>query len=96
MPWLSPSAIPHIANFLKQHTISNALEFGSGRSTHWLLGYCNSLISIETNAWWASKVRNQVNESVHSSKLKLLNSSDATPSEYLSPLQDFSLSYQFI
>jgi predicted O-methyltransferase YrrM len=58
MPWLCPGTI----EFCRTHLTKSmkALEFGSGRSTHWFAGLVGHLISVEHNAEWHRIVAKQI------------------------------------
>jgi hypothetical protein len=65
IPWYTYPAI----HFLKQRSFENkdVLEFGGGQSTLWWSSRARSVLTIEENATWFSRLRRQVggNVSIH-------------------------------
>lgn len=57
-PWLCAGTIRFCERHL--HRDMRAMEFGSGRSTLWFAKRVGHLISIEHDAQWAAKVREQL------------------------------------
>ena len=59
-PWLCKEAVNYCASNLD--TNMKGIEFGSGRSTIWFAGKLGSLVSIEHNASWYSRVASKIAE----------------------------------
>ena len=79
-PWLTNQAICILDTILKPTDVG--VEFGSGRSTKWLLSKINRLYSIESSDIWYKEIKNQNKKSISENRLIYLNLK--TEEEYLS------------
>jgi len=87
-PWISPKAVTFCARHLNKEQIG--LEWGSGRSTAWFGARLKSLLSIEFDEAWHSRVvtvlQNQGLKNVECRYIFLEHSIDEpTKSEYENP-----------
>jgi hypothetical protein len=57
-PWMCPGSIEFLQANLSPSM--KALEFGSGRSTHWFSTLVGNLTSVEHNAEWYAQVKQQL------------------------------------
>lgn len=62
-PWLTPTAIDIVAEWLRPD--DRGVEWGSGRSTLWLAPRVGHLTSIEHNAAWHAQVKIRLAEGGH-------------------------------
>lgn len=58
LPWMTPGTIAFCERHLKPSM--RALEFGSGRSTHWFAKHVGHLTSVEHNRGWFDEVKGQI------------------------------------
>jgi hypothetical protein len=61
MPWLTPTAVLLLANWLKPSDAG--FEWGSGRSTSWFAERVARLTSVEDNLAWHSQVKKKLESS---------------------------------
>lgn len=90
-PWLCPDAIKALSALLHQQ--GKKFEFGSGRSTLFFAPFFQTYYSVEHNADWFEKVKNDLkcNKITHA-QLKHIPSDTAFSDVKLSSEQQFSLS----
>jgi len=60
IPWLTTKAIQFLDEWLKRTPEAKALEFGCGGSTIWLSERVESLVSVEHNVKWYSRIKEHV------------------------------------
>jgi len=81
-PWLTPQAIDLLNELIRKDDIG--VEFGSGRSTHWLAARCKGLISIENNESWYQYVKEKTQHLKHVQYLfKTIDRAQPEQSAYL-------------
>lgn len=56
VPWWTLVATRTVEEHLGRLTESSVFEWGSGASTHWLAARCDSVVSVEHDLVWASRV----------------------------------------
>lgn len=94
-PWLTQSSIQIIQQLLKDTDLG--IEFGSGRSTSWLIQRSKNLISIETNEDWFKKITSVNKDAIESGKIKLhLIQNKRNLDTLLSEIPDHSLDYALV
>lgn len=88
IPWWNVQATQEVASFLAPRTGARVFEFGSGASSVWLARHARSLITVEHDAAWASKVGAHLKAYDNARLLTAeLHSSDGmAPSPYLSAI----------
>jgi predicted O-methyltransferase YrrM len=79
-PWLTPQAIRLLEGWLKPTDM--VLEFGSGRSTMWIAGRVNTMVSVEHNPLWYERVDASLKEQQLHHVLYLKKSIVGNPAEY--------------
>jgi hypothetical protein len=62
IPWYTYPAIDFLAQ--RNYQTKSVLEFGSGQSTFWWASRAKSVLSIEENVDWLTKIRSQVPNNV--------------------------------
>ena len=88
-PWLTKSAIELLDQLLKPTDVG--VEFGSGRSTHWLAQRSSLLYSVENNEQWFQIVSKQIEHLNHVKYYyKSIDQSQPEKSDYLDVLEDLS------
>jgi len=89
VPWLTKSSIELLDQLLKPTDIG--VEFGSGRSTHWLAQRSRLLHSVENNEQWFKIVSKQIAHLNHVNYyFKSINKSQPEKSDYLDILKKLS------
>lgn len=69
-PWLTKESVKILEHLLKNSDLG--IEFGSGRSTRWLLKRISKLTSIETDKSWYEKVKKLNCKDIEESRLNYL------------------------
>jgi predicted O-methyltransferase YrrM len=88
-PWLTKEAIEILDQLLKPTDVG--LEFGSGRSTHWLANRSSMLYSVENNEQWFEIVSKQIAHLNHVRYyLKSIDKEQPENSNYLDVLNELS------
>jgi hypothetical protein len=88
VPWWNVRATQEVASFLARRSRARVFEFGSGASSVWLAGRASSLVTVEHDAAWATKVGTHLKAYDNSRLLTAeLHSPDGiAPSPYLSAI----------
>ena len=74
-PWLTKEAVGLLDRMLRTDDVG--LEFGSGRSTKWLLDRISTLVSVEANEDWFNRVKADNATSIEAGRLDYRRSADA-------------------
>jgi SAM-dependent methyltransferase len=57
-PWITADAVRLLHHWLRPSHVG--LEWGAGRSTHWLAGRVNRLVSVEHNPAWVGALQRRI------------------------------------
>jgi len=88
-PWLTKSSVELLDQLLMPTDIG--VEFGSGRSTHWLAQRSSLLHSVENNEQWFKIVSKQIAHLIHVKYyFKSINKFQPERSDYLDILEKLS------